>query len=116
MALFWSILCNRTFQFQVEQKSYRCVNTFMFTVFISTLIGVATYFEVSTTEMTREEIEEELINANRTEYMEKLILYENVTLVNVHNDIFYHPTYSQIVRLLFNFMASQVDIKLEELL
>ena len=69
---------------------------------------MATYFEVSTTELSREEIEEELINANKTEYIEQLIMDENVTLVNVHNDIFYHPTYSQIVRLLFNFMASQV--------
>ena len=65
--------------------------------------------------MTSEQIEEELINFNRTEYLEQLILDENVTSVNIHNDIFFHPTYSQIVRLLFNFMASQVVIKFKEL-
>ena len=82
----------------------------MFVIFISTLISLATYFELETREMTREDIELELFNTNNTEAMEEMrISDEDLNLVNTRADIFFHPTYSQIVRLLFNFMASQVS-------
>ena len=33
-------------------------------------------------------------------------------MVLEHTDLFNHPTYSQLVRLLFNFMTSQVRVKI----
>ena len=82
----------------------------MFVICISTLISLATYFELETREMTREDIELELFNTNNTEAMEEMMISdEDLNLVSTRADIFFHPTYSQIVRLLFNFMASQVS-------
>merc|ERR1719391_1417078 len=57
--------------------------------------------------MTKEEIEQELIETNATSNISHLILQEE-NMVIKHTDLFNHPTYSQLVRLLFNFMTSQV--------
>ena len=50
----------------------------------------------------------EMMESNVTVNMTEMII-EDDTLVNVHTELFSHPTYAQIVRLLFNFVASQVS-------
>ena len=95
---------------QVEVKSYRCVNTMIFCVGVSILITLSSFFELETIEMTRDEIEDVLENSNSTSNTSQLFL-EQENLVNIHTELFRHPTYSQLVSLLFNFMTSQVQNK-----
>ena len=92
---------------QVEKRQYSCVNTLVFSVCISCLVMAFSFFELQTTEMTKDEVEMEILESNVTVNMTQMIL-EKKNLVNVHTELFSDPTYAQIVRLLFNFVASQV--------
>ena len=58
--------------------------------------------------MTGEEVKMEMVESNVTVNMTEMVI-EDDNLVNVHTQLFSHPTYAQIVRLLFNFVASQVS-------
>ena len=60
--------------------------------------------------MTAEEIEMELEMNNVTVDMSELLINEDNNTVAVHTELFNDETYSQLVRLLFNFMTSQVII------
>ena len=60
--------------------------------------------------MTAEEIEMELEMNNVTVDMSELLINEDNNTVAVHTELFNDVTYSQLVRLLFNFMTSQVII------
>ena len=60
--------------------------------------------------MTAEEIEMELEMNNVTVDMSELLINEDNNTVAVHTELFNDATYSQLVRLLFNFMTSQVII------
>ena len=95
---------------QIERKSYRCLNATIFCVIISILITVSSFFELETVNMTAEEIKMELEANNMTVDMSKLLIAEENNTVAVHTNLFYDSTYSQLVRLLFNFMSSQVII------
>ena len=95
---------------QVEKRQYSCVNTLVFSVCISCLVMAFSFFELQTTEMTKDEVEMEILESNVTVNMTQMIL-EKENLVNVHTELFSDPTYAQIVRLLFNFVASQVSFK-----
>ena len=77
---------------------------------ISILITVSSFFELETVNMTEEEIKMELEANNVTVDMRKLLINEENNTVAVHTNLFYDSTYSQLVRLLFNFMSSQVII------
>ena len=77
---------------------------------ISILITVSSFFELETVNMTGEEIKMELEANNVTVDMSKLLINEENNTVAVHTNLFYDSTYSQLVRLLFNFMSSQVII------
>jgi len=93
----------------VEKQQYRCVNTLVFSVCVSCLVMAFSFFELMTTEMTGEEVELEMMESNVTVNMTEMII-EDDNLVNVHTELFSHPTYAQIVRLLFNFVASQISV------
>ena len=95
---------------QIERKSYRCLNATVFCVIISILITVSSFFELETIAMTGEEIKMELEMNNVTVDMSELIIAEENNTVAVHTELFNDSTYSQLVRLLFNFMSSQVII------
>ena len=95
---------------QIERKSYRCLNATIFCVIISILITVSCFFELETVNMTGDEIKMELEVNNVTIDMSKLLINEENNTVAVHTKLFYDSTYSQLVRLLFNFMSSQVII------
>ena len=82
----------------------------IFCVGVSILITLSSFFELETIEMTRDEIEDVLENSNSTSNTSQLFL-EQENLVNIHTELFRHPTYSQLVSLLFNFMTSQVQNK-----
>ena len=60
--------------------------------------------------MTAEEIKMELEMNNVTVDMAELLIVEDNNTVAVHTELFNDVTYSQLVRLLFNFMSSQVII------
>ena len=77
---------------------------------ISILITVSSFFELETITMTAEEIKMELEMNNVTVDMAELLIAEENTTVAVHTELFNDVTYSQLVRLLFNFMSSQVII------
>jgi len=93
----------------VEKRQYSCVNTLVFSVCISCLVMAFSFFELQTTEMTKDEVEMEILESNVTVNMTQMIL-EKENLVNVHTELFSDPTYAQIVRLLFNFVASQISV------
>ena len=95
---------------QIERKSYRCLNAAIFCVIISILITVSSFFELETITMTAEEIKMELEMNNVTVDMAELLIVEDNNTVAVHTELFNDVTYSQLVRLLFNFMSSQVII------
>ena len=95
---------------QIEKKSYRCLNATIFCAIISILITVSSYFELETVNMTGEEIKMELEVNNVTVDMSELLITADNNTVAVHTELFSHVTYSQLVRLLFNFMSSQVRI------
>ena len=95
---------------QIERKSYRCLNATVFCVIISILITVSSFFELETITMTGEEIKMELEMNNVTVDMSELLIAEENNTVAVHTELFNDSTYSQLVRLLFNFMSSQVII------
>ena len=77
---------------------------------ISILITVSSYFELETVNMTGEEIRIELEVNNVTVDMDELLIPAENYTVAVHTELFSDVTYSQLVRLLFNFMSSQVRI------
>ena len=95
---------------QIERKSYRCLNATIFCLIISLLITVSSFFELETVNMTGEEIKLELEISNVTVDMSELLVNDENNTVAVHTELFNDVTYSQLVRLLFNFMSSQVDI------
>ena len=84
------------------------MNTLVFSVCVSCLVMAFSFFELETTEMTGEVVEMEMMESNVTVNMTEMVI-EDDNLVNVHTQLFSHPTYAQIVRLLFNFVASQVS-------
>ena len=100
---------------QMEKKSYRCLNATIFCVIISILITVSSYFELDTVNMTGEEIRMELEVNNVTVAMDELLITADNNTVAVHTELFHDATYSQLVRLLFNFMSSQVIINKPEI-
>ena len=63
--------------------------------------------------MTRAEVEAALqqleLASNVTVEAGQLLVSASNTVL-VHTPLFRHPTYSQLVRLLFNFMASQASV------
>ena len=63
--------------------------------------------------MTRAEVEAALqqleLASNVTVEVGQLLVSASNTVL-VHTPLFRHPTYSQLVRLLFNFMASQASL------
>ena len=71
---------------------------------------MSSFFELETVNMTGDEIKMELEANNVTVDMSKLLINEENNTVAVHTNLFYDSTYSQLVRLLFNFMSSQVII------
>ena len=94
---------------QIEKKSYRCLNATLFCAIVSVLITVSSFFELETIRMTGEEIDQELEATNVTADMSELLVSEESNTIAVHTELFHNPTYSQLVRLLFNFMSSQVQ-------
>jgi len=103
---FLVFICGRHLRL-VEKHMYKCVNPMLFCVCISGLLASSKFFELESRMMTKEEIENELLETNATVNISQLILQEE-NMVIEHTDLFNHPTYSQLVRLLFNFMTSQV--------
>lgn len=96
---------------QAEQRTYTCINTILFCLALSALITGATYLELDLQSLSLTEVEEEVGLAAGSQ----LVLNEE-NLVVSHTELFHHSTYSQLVRLLLNFICSQVSwLQLENL-
>ena len=88
---------------QAEQRTYTCINTILFCLAVSALITAATYLELDLQSLSLTEVEEEVGLAASSQ----LVLSEE-NLVVSHTELFHNSTYSQLVRLLLNFICSQV--------
>ena len=77
------------------------------------MVSLCDYVQVATVPMTRAEVEAALqqleLASNVTVEAGQLLVSASNTVL-VHTPLFRHPTYSQLVRLLFNFMASQASV------
>ena len=88
---------------QAEQRTYTCINTILFCAGMSALITAATYLELDLQTLTLDEVEEEVGVAASS-----LLVLSEENLVVSHTELFHDTTYSQLVRLLLNFICSQV--------
>jgi len=100
-SLFFLILVGGRHLRQVETRTYTCLNTVLFSLAIATMVTVPAMFEVELVTMDREAIEE---SVNTTMQLSEK------NLVILHTDMYYHKTYKDLFRMLFNFLTSQVAV------
>lgn len=99
------IFAGERFLQTAEQRTYTCINTILFCLGLSALITAATYLELDLQVLSLTEVEEEVgVTASS-----QLVLAEE-NLVLSHTALFHDSTYSQLVRLLLNFICSQVSV------
>jgi len=89
---------------QMERKSYKCLNTILFSIALAFAVTVPALFEIEIMDMSRDDIEENLPNMNTT------ISVSEDNLVILHTDMFHQKTYKDMFRMLFNFLTSQVAV------
>jgi len=89
---------------QVETKSYNCLQTVVFMMATAMMVTVPAIFEVELVDMSRDTIEQNTAELNITMELSE----EN--LVILHTDLYYHKTYKDLFRMLFNFLTSQVAV------
>lgn len=99
------IFAGERFLQTAEQRTYTCINTILFCAGMSALITAATYLELDLQTLTLDEVEEEVGVAASS-----LLVLSEENLVVSHTELFHDTTYSQLVRLLLNFICSQVSV------
>jgi len=104
-AFIFLIFIGQRFLQTAEHRTYSCLNTGVFCLSLSILISLSGFFELRMERLTRTEVELE-VGQNTSLVME---LREENSVIT-HTDLFYHKTYSQLVRLLLNFICSQVSV------
>ena len=86
----------------MERKTYKCLNTIIFSIVLACAVTLPAVFEVELVDMSREDIEENMIGQNKT------IRLSEDNLVILHNDMYHDKIYKDMFRMLFNFLTSQV--------
>jgi len=89
---------------QIEKKTYKCVNTFIFSIVIAFAVAVPAVFETEIKEMSREAIE------GNVTVLDKEMRLSDSNLVIIHTEVYFDNTYKDMFRMLFNFLTSQVAV------
>ena len=89
---------------QVETRNYKCLHTVIFMIAMAIVVTVPAMFEVELVEMSKDTIEENIGELNISMELSQ----ENSVIL--HTDMYYHKTYKDLFRMLFNFLTSQVAV------